>query len=102
MAADLPGHRLSRFSGAAYPSCDPPVRRALTKGNLVHGLESKLDMAYHGKTLKELADAPIDALSGISPAAADLIKQALGIKTIRQLGTNQYFLAAQAIARLAD
>lgn len=68
----------------------------------MQGLESKLDKAYHGKTLTELADAPIDALCGVSPAAADLIKQALGIKTIRQLGTSQYFLDAQAIARLSD
>jgi hypothetical protein len=68
----------------------------------VQGVENKLDKAYHGKSVQELADAPVAALAGVSEGAADLIKQALGIKTIRQLGSNQYFLAAQAIANLAE
>jgi hypothetical protein len=72
------------------------------RGDPVQGAENKLDKAYQGKSVQELADAPVAALAGVSDNAADLIKQALGIKTIRQLGTNQYFLAAQAIAKLAD
>jgi hypothetical protein len=72
------------------------------EGDPVSGVDSKLDKAYQGKTVEELADAPVAALAGVSEGAADLIKQALGIKTIRQLGTNQYFLAAQAIAKLAE
>jgi hypothetical protein len=68
----------------------------------VQGVENKLDKAYHGKSVQELADAPVAALAGVSEGAADLIKQALGIKTIRQLGTSQYFLVAQAIANLAE
>ncbi|GAA5191527.1 hypothetical protein GCM10023322_49060 [Rugosimonospora acidiphila] len=65
-------------------------------------IENKFDKAYHGKSVQELADAPVASLAGVSESAAELIKQALGIKTIRQLGTNQYFLAAQAIAHLAE
>lgn len=72
------------------------------KGDPVQGAEAKLDKAYQGKSVQEVADAPVAALAGVSENAAELIKQALGIKTIRQLGTNQYFLAAQAIANLAD
>ncbi|HEY2671998.1 MAG TPA: hypothetical protein VGJ07_16720 [Rugosimonospora sp.] len=72
------------------------------RGDPVQGAENKLDKAYQGKSVQELADAPVAALAGVSDNAADLIKQALGIKTIRQLGTNQYFLAAQAIAKLAE
>jgi hypothetical protein len=68
----------------------------------MQGAENKLDKAYQGKSVQELADAPVEALAGVSAGAADLIKQALGIKTIRQLGTSQYFLTAQAIAKLAE
>lgn len=66
------------------------------------GIDAKFDKAYHGKSVEELADAPIAALSGVSENAAALIEQALGIKTVRQLGTSQYFQAAQAIANLAE
>lgn len=65
-------------------------------------INAKFDKAYQDKSIEELADAPIAALSGISDSAAALIVQALGIKTVRQLGTSQYFLAAQAIANLAE
>jgi hypothetical protein len=65
----------------------------------MHGFDSKFDKAYHGKSTQELADAPIEALAGVSDSAAALIKQALGIKTIRQLGTCQYFQTAQRAVR---
>jgi hypothetical protein len=65
------------------------------------GIEAKLDKAYHGKSAQELADAPVDALYGVSPGDADLLKQAFNIKTVRDLGTNKFFLAAQAISQLA-
>lgn len=66
------------------------------------GIEDKLDKAYETKPLTELADAPVAALQGISDAKAELLTQALGIKTIGDLGTNKYFLWAQAIAKLAE
>jgi hypothetical protein len=65
-------------------------------------IASKVDKAWEGKTIAELADAPVDALQGVSAADADLLKQAFNIKTISDLGTNKYFLWAQAIAKLAD
>ena len=65
-------------------------------------INTKFDKAYHDKSVEELADAPVAALSGVSENAAALIEQALGIKTVRQLGTSQYFLAAQAVAKLAE
>jgi hypothetical protein len=67
----------------------------------MQGIEGKLDKAYHGKSAQELADAPVDALYGVSPGDAELLAKAFGIKTVRDLGTNKFFLAAQAIAHLA-
>jgi hypothetical protein len=60
-----------------------------------------LDKAYEDKEFADLADAPVDALAGVSAADAEALKKALGIKTIRDLATNKYVLWAQAITNLA-
>ncbi|HEV7130083.1 MAG TPA: hypothetical protein VGN32_21830 [Ktedonobacterales bacterium] len=60
-----------------------------------------LDKAFEQKNFEELADAPVDALQGVSAADAELLKKAFNIKTVRDLGTNKYFLWAQAIVHLA-
>ena len=65
-------------------------------------IASKLDKAYEQKSLSELADAPVDALQGVSEDDARLLREAFNIKTIRDLGTNKYFRWAQAIASLAE
>ncbi|HLZ23325.1 MAG TPA: hypothetical protein VKQ30_14500 [Ktedonobacterales bacterium] len=60
-----------------------------------------LDKAYEQKEFEELAGAPVDALEGVSKNDADLLQKAFGIKTIRDLGENKFFLRAQAIVHLA-
>lgn len=65
-------------------------------------ISTKLDKAYEGKSFADLAEAPVGALQGVSAGDADHLKAAFGIATIRDLGTNKYFLWAQAIAKLAD
>ncbi|MGQ0847495.1 MAG: hypothetical protein ACT4QF_25540 [Sporichthyaceae bacterium] len=65
-------------------------------------IADKVDKAYEGKSVFDLANAPVDALQGISPAKAAALKEALGVSTIRDLGTNKYVLWAQAIAKLAE
>lgn len=65
-------------------------------------ISNKVDKAWETKTLAELADAPVDALQGVSAADAEALQQAFNIKTIRDLGTNKYFLWAQGIAKLAE
>lgn len=52
-------------------------------------------------TLAEIADAPVDVLYGVSKTAAWHLKEAFGVETVRDLGTNKYFLWAQAISTLA-
>jgi ABC-type amino acid transport substrate-binding protein len=65
-------------------------------------LTTKLDKAYEGKSMADLAGAPVSALQGVSEGDAKALKEAFGIDTIRELGTNRFFLWAQAISNLAD
>lgn len=66
------------------------------------GIDDKVDKAYEGKSLSEIADAPVDALQGVSEGDAKHLKEAFNIKTVRDLGTNKYFLWAQSIAKIAE
>lgn len=59
-----------------------------------------VDKAYESKDFSELADAPVDALEGVSAGDAELLQKAFGIKTVRDLATNKYFLRAQGIVAL--
>ena len=65
-------------------------------------IAGKVDKAYESKGLTEIADAPVDALQGVSEGDAQHLKEAFNIKTVRDLGTNKYFLWAQAISKLAE
>lgn len=59
-----------------------------------------VDKAYESNNFSELANAPVDALEGVSAGDAELLLKAFGIKTVRDLGTNKFFLQAQAIVAL--
>ncbi len=64
-------------------------------------INKAVDKAFETKSLKEIADAPLDALEGVSAGDAEMLAKAFNIKTVRDLGTNKYFLTAQAIVALA-
>lgn len=66
------------------------------------GIDAKVDKAWEGKPVEELANAPVDALQGVSEGDAEHLKAAFNIKTVKDLGTNKFFLWAQAIAKLAE
>jgi hypothetical protein len=66
------------------------------------GISDKLDKAYETKSVDELVGAPVAALQGVSDGDAEHLKAAFGIVTIGDLGTNKYFLWAQAIAKLGE
>lgn len=66
------------------------------------GIVDKLDKAYESKPVEELAAAPVAALQGVSDGDAEHLKAAFDIVTIKDLGTNKFFLWAQAIAKLAE
>ena len=65
-------------------------------------INTAIDKSYETKSLKELADAPVDALQGVSAGDAELLAKAFNIKTVRDLGTHKFFRWAQAIVVLAD
>lgn len=65
-------------------------------------IAGKVDKAYEDKTVAEIADAPVEALQGVSEDDAQKLKDAFNIKTVRDLGTNKYFQWAQAITKLAE
>jgi hypothetical protein len=58
--------------------------------------------AYEGKSLKEIADSPVDALQGVSAGDAELLKKAFNIKTIKDFANLKYVKWAQAIVTLAE
>ena len=65
-------------------------------------LNKALDKAYETKSLKEIADSPVDALQGLSEGDAKLLLDAFNVKTIRDLANLKYVKWAQAIVTLAE
>lgn len=65
-------------------------------------LNFALDKVYENKSLKELVDAPVAALSGVSDKDAELLKEAFNVKTIGDLAKLKYVRWAQAIVNLAE
>ncbi len=61
-----------------------------------------VDKAYEQQSFAELADAPVDALEGLSQGDAEALQQAFRIRTIRQLAESKFVLRAQAIVNLAQ
>lgn len=64
-------------------------------------LANIVDKAWEEKSLKEILAASPAALQGVTDADAQLLDQALQIKTVEAMGTNKFFLWAQALVTLA-
>lgn len=60
-----------------------------------------VDKKFEGKEFEELAEAPVDAIQGVSPGDAEALKKAFNVTTIRDLATNKYVLIAQGIVALS-
>ena len=60
-----------------------------------------LDKAWEDKSLTDILAAPVSALAGVSDADAQKLSDALGIKTVRDLGSNKFFAAAGVLVALA-
>lgn len=63
-------------------------------------LTKKLDKAYENKTIDEILDAPPSALAGLTQKHDELLKS-MGIRTVRDLGSNKYFAVAGVLVALA-
>jgi len=65
-------------------------------------IDKALDKAFEKMSFKELADAPVSALQGVSDGDAEKLKAAFNVKTIKDLATLKYVRWAQAITTLAE
>lgn len=63
-------------------------------------LSKKLDKAYEDKSLAEILDAPPSALAGLTEKHDELLA-GMGIKTVRDLGSNKFFSVAGVLVALA-
>jgi nucleotidyltransferase/DNA polymerase involved in DNA repair len=61
-----------------------------------------VDRRYEDRDVSELPDAPVEALRGLGKRGGEGLRKALGVKTIRDLATNDFVLKAQAVLRLAE
>jgi hypothetical protein len=60
------------------------------------------DKAYEEKSIIELAEAPVAAISGVSDADAADLKKAFDINTVEDLAGNDYVLLSQAVVLFSD
>ncbi len=58
--------------------------------------------SYQDKRLVDLVDAPVEALQGVSKKDAELLNEAFGVRTVRDLAELKYALWAREICELAD
>ncbi len=61
-----------------------------------------LDKAWENKTLDEILAAPPSALAGLTEEHDKKLADALGIKTIGDLGKNKYFALAGVLVALGN
>jgi hypothetical protein len=61
-----------------------------------------LDKSWEDKSLEEVLAAPVSALAGVSEADAEKLREAFGIKTVRDLGTNRHFATAGVLVALSN
>ena len=64
-------------------------------------LSKGLDKAWENKSLDEILAAPPSALAGVSENDDALLREALGIKTVADLGSNKYFALAGVLVALS-
>jgi hypothetical protein len=65
-------------------------------------INSALMKEYEGKSFKELVNAPVTAIAGLTESDAEHLKAAFNVKTVKDLATLKYALWAQAIVTLAE
>ena len=65
-------------------------------------IETIVDDSFKSKCFRELVEAPISALRGVSPSDARALSQAFGVNTIGELADLRFVKWANAIKTLAD
>lgn len=65
-------------------------------------LDKALDKSYEDSDIKDVLNAPVDALAGVSSGDAHALQSAFGIKTVADLGKNKFVRAAVALVDLSN
>ena len=65
-------------------------------------LSKGLDKAWENKSLEEILAAPPSALAGVTEKDDALLREALGIKTVADLGSNKHFALAGVLVALSN
>ena len=65
-------------------------------------IETIVDDSFKSKSFRELTEAPISALRGVSASDARAMSQAFGVNTIGELAELRFIKWANAIKTLAD
>ena len=64
-------------------------------------IETIVDKDYQGKSFRELCNAPISALRGVSKGDAAALEKAFNVRTISELGNLKFIKWAHALSTLA-
>ncbi|MYN05153.1 hypothetical protein GTP41_23955 [Pseudoduganella sp. DS3] len=65
-------------------------------------IDTIVDKQYVGKSFRDLAEAPVSALRGVSGKDAKVLQAAFGVQSVRDLAQLKFVRWACAIAILAD
>jgi uncharacterized protein (TIGR02271 family) len=61
-----------------------------------------VDRRFEDRDVNELPDAPVEALRGLGKRGGEALRKAFGVRTVRDLATNDFVLKAQELLRLAE
>ncbi|GLF98739.1 hypothetical protein [Streptomyces yaizuensis] len=63
-------------------------------------LDKVLDKAWADRSVPDILAAPVSALKGVSDRDGELLKEAFGVTTVRELAGLKYVRWAQGLAAL--
>ena len=89
----LPGRSISEFTRIG--------EFTRKKETIVADIAQYFVKDYEQKEFKELADAPVTAIEGLSEGDAEKLQQAFNVKTVRDLAENKFVRVAQAVVSLS-
>ena len=97
---DLATFKYFKWSRALATMAEAEVEGDRPEGSMMN-VNKMVDKAYETKTLKEIVEAPVAALQGVSDAAESLLAE-LHVHTVGDLATFKYCRYAEAIVQAAQ
>uniref|UniRef100_A0A7S0FNT0 Uncharacterized protein n=1 Tax=Minutocellus polymorphus TaxID=265543 RepID=A0A7S0FNT0_9STRA len=97
---DLANYKYFKWARALATLAETEVEGDRPGGSMMN-VNKMVDKAYETKTLKEIVEAPVAALQGVSDAAGSLLAE-LHVHTVGDLATFKYCRYAEAIVQAAQ